>query len=185
MKKKVFLVSLIAVLLIAGLFVLTGCKNNNEAGEGDKNTKQAEVIVDGVKLDLNKEGTLKNLKFKYSENMKTTNEEENHIVMKLFKDSNDESALASVVLTYRAGENVEEYIKWMRKVEADTLESVTINGTKWYIYEYTSSNTTAHVYYGQNGQDTYVISFPQEGEDQKNIDIESFKTVFMNNTRFE
>ena len=71
----------------------------------------------------------------------------------------------------------------MRNVEASELQTETYNDTKWYIYDYKSSNAIAKVHYCQNGQDTYVVSFPQEG-DAQNIDITNFKTEFMKNVRF-
>lgn len=176
MKKIINKVSLIAVVLILGIFVLTGCENGGKGG----NTV---ITINGVNVSLNKERTLCNLNFKYPEEAKFPTEEENHITMKIYQDDNEEKILASVVVTVRKEKNVEEYIKNMRNVEASELQTETYNDTKWYIYDYKSSNAIAKVHYCQNGQDTYVVSFPQEG-DAQNIDITNFKTEFMKNVRF-
>ena len=71
----------------------------------------------------------------------------------------------------------------MRNVEASELQSETINGIKWYIYDFSGGDSISKVHYGQNGQDTYVVSFPQEGE-ARNIDITDFKNTFMNRISF-
>ena len=179
MKKKLIVLSLIFILLVSGLFILTGC-NNGKENNGSNNDL---VTVNGVSINLNNERTLCNMTFKYPEEAKFLTEEANHLTMKIYQDDNEEKILASVVLTVRTGENTEEYVKYMRDVEPSELENVTYGGVKWYIYDYSAGDAIAKVYYGQNGQDTYVISFPQEGEAQS-IDITSFRTEFMNNISF-
>jgi len=178
--KRNILIRMTAVILIIGMFIFTGCEKNGNGNQGT--SADAVATVDGVKIKLDKERTLGNMKFKYPEIAKFQTEQENHLSMKIYSE-NDEKVLASVVLTVRTGKNVEEYIKTMRNVEASELQSETINGIKWYIYDFSGGDSISKVHYGQNGQDTYVVSFPQEGE-AKNIDITDFKNTFMSRISF-
>ncbi|MCR5185772.1 MAG: hypothetical protein K6D97_01470 [Clostridia bacterium] len=196
MKKKIVLVSLLIVILTMGLVTLSGCKKANESSNQEENSKidnqetnskEEETIgftIDGKKYDLTEEREFHNLKFKYPKDGKFITEEENHIVLALYQDDNEEKILAKVVITFKQDKNVEEYIKYMREVDASTLNTATFNGTKWYKYDYLGERDKAQAHYGQNGQNTYIISFAQEGE-FKEVDIEDLKATFMNNTRFE
>ena len=47
MKKKIFLVVLIVLILIAGLFILTGCGNNENTESISNNSENTESVNDG------------------------------------------------------------------------------------------------------------------------------------------
>ena len=47
MKKKIFLVVLIVLILIAGLFILTGCGNNENTESISNNSENKESVNDG------------------------------------------------------------------------------------------------------------------------------------------
>ena len=196
MKKKIVLVSLLIVILTTGLVTLSGCKKTDETSKQEDSSKVENqeaspkeeetkgFTINGVKYDLTEEREFHNLKLMYPKEGKFITEGEDHIVLALYQDGNEEKLLAKVVITFKQDKNVEEYIKYMREVDANTLNTATYNGTKWYKYDYLGEKDKAQAHYGQNGQDTYIISFAQEGE-FKEVDIEDLKATFMNNTRFE
>lgn len=197
MRKKILSVSLLIVILITGLVTLSGCKRTDEVSKQEEESSKVEnqetspkeeetneFTIDGKKYDLTEKREFHNLKFKYPKEGKFITEGEDHIVLALYQDDNEEKILVKVVITFKQDKNVEEYIKYMREVDASTLNTSTYNGTKWYKYDYLGEKDKAQAHYGQNGQDTYIISFAQEGE-LKDIDIEDLKATFMNNTKFE
>ena len=190
MKRKTLLVSLLSVILILGLIFLTGCvKKDEEKNQGsNQGTSQQtesnkEITINNANIKLSNERNLKNLTFKYPDEAKFINEEENHLSFKVYEDGNEEKEIINTVITVRPGKNCEEYIKYMREVDASELQTQTYNGKKWYIYNYNSEKSVSKMFYCQDGEDTYVLSFPQEG-DARNIDISSYIAAFMNNTRF-
>ncbi len=181
MKKKIILISLIAIVLIAGLFVLTGCgnKNNENTTSNIKNSSTekndvAYVEIDNDKYKLQSKSELNELH--YLENYVDFNTDRvGNTKMMSFNYEGNFSF--EVRINCEEEHSYDEVKATLSKYEEKTKE---VNGITYTYYEYKNNlGDTAHYYLYEYNNKTYSIIFFL-GENPGNIE-----EVFMNNVRFE
>jgi len=80
MKKKIVLGSLIVLILIAGLFILTGCGTEEEVKKNENNEQTTSAVVDetlvkinDLEFHLDKETSFKDVKYTVVSDFKEAN----------------------------------------------------------------------------------------------------------------
>ena len=159
MIKKNILVGLIILILTSGLFILTGCGNN-------ENLDQSTTSNLSTKLD--NDGTVNKLHFKYSSNANLKDSTNGKII---------ENENYKVIVSHQKEKTLEELEK------SRNYSSVNSDKTEWKKLSYKDELVSSIVYMYEKDNGTYVITFTQEAGSNKNIDNEIEE--FMNNIKFE
>ena len=132
MKKKI-LISLVSIVLLIGLFALTGCvkKNENSTNTKAENTTSQEPIENMEKVTFTKETTKSHVKYKVPEESDSLGS---------FKDLGHNCTITH----YTNQSSVYALYPYDDKVE--TVNKVTINGTEYDTYKYQDNFGVHHVY---------------------------------------
>ena len=198
MKRIVFAVAL-SLLLVMGLFVLTGCEKaenvqntstNTETVAPSEETKQvaeptaSEVTLNNVKYTFKDEGEFHDMKFKYQDdapNFKIVDNGDEHRGLIFYQDGS-EGVLFRDTLSINKGKDI-SFVCSMKDIDQSTLKKRTFNNLEWYDYYDTKSKSATQFYYYQNGADIYSVAFTVENG--VNVDIQDFIVEFMSNVSFE
>lgn len=159
MIKKNILVGLIILILTSGLFILTGCGNN-------ENIDQSTTSNLSTKLD--NDGTVNKLHFKYSSNANLKDSTNGKII---------ENENYKVIVSHQKEKTLEELEK------SRSYTSINTDKTEWKKFSYKDEQVSSIVYMYERDNGTYVITFAQEAGSNINIDNEIEE--FMNNIKFE
>ena len=179
MKKRVFIISVTIAVLVIELFILTGCKNNST----EKSISEA--TINGIKYSLTDSDSFHGMKFKYEKDAKNFNikgtTQDNNMVLLYLQDGTDDD-LFRIVLNYHKDTKVSEELKKFDLDESTPTKNY--NNIKWYDWYTTEKykSTIIDVYFYQNGNDTYVISFSTPKS--SNFDLDSYVKLFMTNISF-
>lgn len=179
MKKKVFFISLIGIILYASIFCLTGCENKKD-GDNKENTQNLNVqeksdnkmIVDGFDLTLTQKSSLDNLKYKYPEGG-VINSIGTATLITYVKDKQTDQLLFKILIGKMTSTTVE---KAMAGKEFTKIGTKRFNNIDWEVYADEGNNNSYA--YNYNG-DTYAIGFVSYGNTG---DLEQ---EFMKNVYFE
>ena len=171
MKRKLILV----LLAIITLFAFTGC-NKNE-------TSNKNVTINGIKYNFDSSESFHDMKYKFEKDNKNikVNKEENYRGYVINQD-NTEEELFRITLSYKKDENViDAFDSFITK----NSPKVTYNNMKWYHYYDAEKydNTILNMYFYQNGNDAYSVSFAQVKD--KNINLDNYIKTFMSNVSFK
>ena len=169
MKKKIVLGSLIVLILIAGLFVLTGCGNNeNSKGEQTSSTNNSSSSTT-AKLD--KENSVNKLHFNYSSNA-------------TIKDSTNgkriENENYTIIVSHQKDKTIAE-LENARKYTSVGIDS--INKIEWKKYSYNDEQVSSIVYMYEKDNGTYVVTISHDA--RLNINLGNEIKEFMNEIKFE
>ena len=179
--KKVLLLSLISIILMAGLIVLTGCETATgdieEQGSKTETAKAVDKIeVNGVQILLNKEDKLKELSYKHSDDLKY----DDYVYARYYtyanKDIYDGEFVFRIVVMYQENTTVESVIK-NTTYKLDSKK--TINGSEWEKYV---ADTGAIEYMYQ--KDTTVYAVMVEPHEGAIVDLNTISDAFMSNVKF-
>lgn len=187
MKKKIFLVSVLIMMLCTGLFILTGCgKNtsNNENNNSEKNStennslkaKDNNTVTIGDKIfKFDKQATFKEFSYKNADGLKP---DESQMAVYLDYKNNDiynGKFVFRIAMSYKENmslKDVEDQYK------GKNFESKKINELNWIAYKSNSNNTDTIVYITEKNNNLYVVNLGKY--EDCNIDINSLAEVFMN-----
>lgn len=156
MKKKIFIVSLLSVLLILGTLVLTGCDSKNQSSTKESTLHKIsfmELKYDEVKNFSRKENTL---------------DWEDNKVLNYFFAEDDQKSIK--LIWYK---NKDQSFVIYNK---DKCEEKTINNINWTIERSTDFGITYDTYSTVHNGDLYVIELNCVDKYQKEFD-EFIKTV--------
>ena len=169
MKKKIVLGSLIILILIAGLFVLTGCGNNeNSKGEQTSSTNNSSSSTT-VKLD--KENSVNKLHFNYSSNA-------------TIKDSTNGKRIENENYTIIVSHQKEKTIAELENARNYTSVSIdSINKIEWKKHSYNDEQVSSIVYMYEKDNGTYMVTISHDAK--LNINLENEIKEFMNEIKFE
>lgn len=152
MKKKIFLISLIILILIVGLFVLTGCENKNEVNttsNANNNVSDAKLITIGDnKIQLDKKDNYSGkVEYTYSSSFKLDNSGTTRFYSFVDKDDN-ELVQISVNTTYETPDRTISLLErnyYNNNTNNVKSENKTINDMDCVYIEY--NNTTKDIDY--------------------------------------
>ena len=162
MKKGIFIVCLIVIIIIGVLFVLTGCDKSENINENQKSSTNSK---------LDKEEIVNKLHFNYSGSA-------------TIKDSTNgkrvENENYTIIVSHQEGKTVAE-LENARKFTLISTES--INKIEWKKYSYNDEQVSSIVYMYEKDNGTYVVTITHDAG--LNINLENEIKEFMNNIRFE
>lgn len=195
MKKKI----LLSLLVIIGLFIITGCKNeNNSQSNNTKQDNGKSYNINGVSIKLDKDDNRDNIKYKISSSF-TRKFSTTTSTYTIYKDNNkDKYDLSNVI--FRLDVNVDT-MNSESKIERekqlvnakDSFKNIeqsqkTINETTWEYFSFDNMNDASnsfkeHLYITEKKVDKYYyiykvyFSFSDE--------INDFENAFMDSIVFE
>lgn len=184
MKKKMFFISLLFVMFIAGLFVLTGCGKNTNDNENSSSENSSEktkdntiVTIDDETFKLNSDKDFNNIHYKENYVDFNTDQIGNMRTMSYVKDGNLAFEVRVMYDENRSDSELKAMIETQFKVAEKSKE---VNGIRYIYYEYVmdTGEQVHHYIYVYNGK-VYSIGFFL-GDNPGDIE-----EVFMNNVRFE
>ena len=169
MKKKL----LIGLLVMIGLFTLTGCgvKTNNNSNSASKKEEKSGLKVGKVSVDLNMSGSFHDISYKYPEKAQTSNVG-TYSIMDLM---NGEDLVVRIAMYYFENKTLGEAQPGEGLSSVDAIE---YNNNVWNVYEGTKDGKKVMNYATQEGSDTYTITFIS------NDDLSSFSNEFMKKVIF-
>lgn len=181
MKKKVLIIIAIIAVLGIGLFVLTGCGDNETESQIESNISSNKSITNEFSIGdktfkFDKETTFKNFTYKNAEELEP--DESKHAVYLEYenKEIYDGRFVFRISLAYTDENTLNEFL------EGRTTTDKKINGTTWKTLsiDNTSNNKeiTSINYVTEKDGTLYVVSILVFKE--ANVDITKLADVFMN-----
>lgn len=140
MNKRIILVSLISLVLIVGVFVLTGCGSSKE--QTADSAKQNEASTPSSSLD--KEEVVNKLHFKYSSKANIKDSTNGKIV---------ENEYYNIIVSHQKNKTVSE-LENARKFSSVGTES--FNSVDWKKYSYSDSQVKSTVYMYEKDDGTHM-----------------------------
>ena len=171
MKKRV----LIVLLIIFGLFIITGCNKNIEDNNLDKPTKEETISnlkIGNVPVELDMSGSFNKISYKFPSKASSSNVGTYAIIDLM--DSSD--LLVRVAMSIYTGKTIGDVMKGSNLSSVDAIE---FNNNIWNLYEGIQEDGKKILnYVTQESGDSYSITFISD----KNIN--DFVNEFMNNVVF-
>ena len=161
MDKKIIFGVLIAILLIGGLFVLTGCskKNDNTTNSKTENSTSAETVENKEKVAFTKEVAKTRVKYKVPESIDAIGS---------FKDL----GLTCNIYYYTNQTSVMALYPYDDKVE--NINKVTINGVEYETYKYVEKTMIHYIYRTQIGNFYHLFTYDVYGKEYDDSQVETF-----------
>ena len=178
MKNKIILIGVISLILLSGLFLLTGCvKNENQTTTSNVSTKKAldEFTIGGTTLKFNIDKTFKVFNYKTAEQVKVN---DTSIDTKLYyedKSFYDGNFVFEISMTEI---NNYSFSEWTYGPKEGEYETKDINNVKWRAYTTTSSDYTTKTYAAEANNSLYV--FKVSKYNNANFNLDDLADVFMN-----
>ena len=170
MKKKI----LLGMLVLVGLFMITGCGTNPINTNGNTDNKEIEASslkIGNVSVDLNRSASFHDISYKYPENA-TYGNMGTFAIMDLM----DGEKLAVRIAMYFY-EN-----KTIGAINAgaglSSVDVIRYNNNTWNVYKGVKDGKQVMNYATQEGDNSYTITFLSD------YDIEEFSDVFMKTVIF-
>ena len=190
MNKKVLLVGLISILIIAGLFVLTGCNNKEEEGEiqvsinnqiqnrTSNKTSKNNSDTEGVAVNLSNDTTFMNMHYKenvadfYSDTMGNN---------RVIRYSENGKTVSEIKMAYVDGDSIDQ----LKGPAEYTITPKEVKNIEYQYGEWEANNAESeepirvHQYFYTFDGKTYSIAF------YSNEDISEFEQSFMDDVSFK
>ena len=184
MNKKIILVSLIILMLIAGLFVLTGCGNNeneriveNKTSSNSNSTKGVanEFSIGDKNFKFDKETTFNDFVYKNADGLEP--DESKMAVYLNYKNNDiyDGNYVFRIAMSYKENMSLDDVAD---QYKGKSYENKNNNGLNWITYESNNNNIDTIVYMTEKNNNLYVVNIAKYEE--CNIDINSLAEIFMN-----
>ena len=176
MKKKIVLFSMLTVILFTGVFVLTGC-GNNEITAGDTSDKNVanEFSVKGVSFKFDKDSTFNDLKYKNSEGLEPDESKKSCYLTYKNQDIYEGRYVFRIVMMCMENTTIEDE---MSENERNNNESTKINGIDWTVFHEESENTKVIIHATEVDNKVYAV-YVQKYKDA-DVDIDTLADIFMN-----
>ena len=179
--KKVILLGTITLILVAGLFILTGCGNNNSV-ENQKNSSKKvsdEYSIGNTSLKFNIDKTFKDFNYKVAEGIKVN---ETKIENKLYYEDKSFFAGDFVFEISMSAINNYSFSEWKYGPKEGEYETIEINGIKWNKYSVASDKYTTENYATDANNSLYVFKISKYND--ANFAIDELANVFINGVTF-
>ena len=183
--KRIIVSILIALMLIVGLIVLTGCGNNKTEGQTESNTSSNnnsnksvtnEFSIGDKTLKFDKETTFKNFNYKNAEELEPDESQQAVYLDYENKDIYDGRFVFRISLLYSDETTLKEFLQGNKTV------SKKINGINWSTLTLNNTadnkDTTSVVYATEKDGVVYIGMVQIFNE--SNVDAEALAEVFMN-----
>lgn len=180
MKKKIFFTSLIVIMLVAGLFILTGCGSKKEVEQNKEETApvidETLVKINDTEFHLNKETSFKEIKYTIAEDFKEA-EHNRYIQYNYYQE--DQTNLLFFRIFYYSNQGNDIAIN---DLGLDSNITFTDGKTDNIEYKYYASprddGGTMHFYFINNNGDTYTLNFVSK------YDIKDFEEKVVKSIKF-
>ena len=199
MNKKI-LVAILLIVILIGLFVLTGCETKKESKDSSNNKSSSieeaslqakEIEVEGIKFKLDKEDSFGNsFKYKYSSSFKEDYLGTTRFYSLLNQDGNEIIEIR-VNSSYTTPQQVlvEKESNYSNDNTANVkTENKVMNSKEWVYIEYTNTqkekNYTNHEFYYNFGDEYCVIQFRIDSSVNDLNGINGLEQEFINNVSF-
>ena len=161
MNKKIIFGVLIAIALIGGLFILTGCSNKNENTTNSKteNSTSAQTVENKEKVAFTKEVAKTRVKYKIPEESDSIGS---------FKDL----GVTCSIYYYTNQSSVMALYPYDDKVE--NINKVTINGVEYETYKYVENTMIHYVYRTEIGNYYHLFTYDVYGKEYDDSQVETF-----------
>ena len=186
MKKKIFLISVLIIMLCTGLFILTGCgkntKNNgnntSETNSTENNSPKAKdnntVTIGDKTFKFDKEANFKDFSYKNADGLEP---DESQMAVYLDYKNNDiynGKFVFRIAMSYKENMSLKDV---ENQYKEKSYESKEINGLNWINYKSNNNNTDTIVYIAEKNNNLYVVNIGKY--EDCNIDINSLAEAFM------
>ena len=179
MKKKILIIVALIIVLCIGIFVLTGCGNNESEDKTESNmfsNKKDEILIGNETLKFNKETTFKNFKFMNVDGIKPDESKQAVYLTYENKEIYDGRFVFRISLQYSDETNLKEFLQDNKTTKKN------INGIEWNTLSVENTTdkkeTKSIIYATQKDGVLYAVSILCFKE--ANIDITNLAEVFMN-----
>ena len=178
MKKKIFLGSLILIILVLGIFSLTGCGAKKE-----ENKEQATQVVDetlvkinGLEFHLNKEAEFKGLKYVIANEFKEVTHDR-YVQYNYYQE--DSTNLLFYRVFHYENQGKEKAIEDLGLDSNIELKDGKTDNIEYKFYEQPRNDGgTIHFYFIEKDGNTYVVNFVSK------YDIKDFEEKVVKSVKF-
>ena len=182
--KKITAIILIVLILIGGLFILTGCGNNENGGivESNKlsnnNSSKSvtnEFSIGDKNFKFDKETTFNDFSYKNANGLEL--DESKMAVYLDYKNNDiyDGKYVFRIAMLYKENMSLDDVAD---QYEGKSYESKRINEFNWITYESNNNNIDTIVYMTEKNNNLYIVNIGKY--ENCNIDINALAEVFMN-----
>ena len=186
MKKKIFLISVLIIMLCTGLFILTGCgkntknneNNSSETNSTENNSPKAKdnntVTIGNKTFKFDKEANFKDFSYKNADGLEP---DESQMAVYLDYKNNDiynGKFVFRIAMSYKENMSLKDV---ENQYKEKSYESKEINGLNWINYKSNNNNTDTIVYIAEKNNNLYVVNIGKY--EDCNIDINSLAEAFM------
>ena len=186
MKKKIFLISVLIIMLCTGLFILTGCgkntknngNNSSETNSTENNSPKAKdnntVTIGNKTFKFDKEANFKDFSYKNADGLEP---DESQMAVYLDYKNNDiynGKFVFRIAMSYKENMSLKDV---ENQYKEKSYESKEINGLNWINYKSNNNNTDTIVYKAEKNNNLYVVNIGKY--EDCNIDINSLAEAFM------
>ena len=161
MNKKIIFRFLIAIVLICGLFMLTGCGKKDEETTSSKteNSTSKKAEENKEKVAFTKEVSKTRVKYKVPEAMDSIGSfKDLGVTCNIYYYTNQSSVMA----LYPYDDNV------------DNIDKVTINGVEYETYKYVENTMIHYVYRTKVGNFYHLFTYDVYGKEYDDSQVEAF-----------
>ena len=180
MKKKIFLLGLIVIILISGLLILTGCGAKNETKESEEQPETAVdetlVKINGLEFHLNKEASFKGLNYVIVNEFKEVIHDR-YVQYNYYQE--DSTNLLFYRVFYYENQSKEKAIEDLGLDSTITLTDGKTDNIEYKFYEQPRNDGgTIHFYFINKDGNTYVLHFVSK------YDIKDFEEKVIKSVKF-
>lgn len=180
MKKKIFFVSLIVIMLVVGLFILTGCEPKKEVEENIEQTvpviDETLVKINDLEFHLNKETSFKDIKYTTVEEFNVA-DHDRYIQYNYYQE--DRTNLLFFRIFYYSNQGNDIAINDLGLDSNITLiDGKTDNIEYKYYATPRDDGGTMHFYFINKDGDTYTLNFVSK------YDIKDFEDKVVKSIKF-
>ena len=175
--KKILIVVLLAGVLIAGVFILTGCGNENQETEIKTNNKTItnEFLVGDTSLKFDIDKTFIDFNYKTAEGIRV---DETKLESNLYYENKNIYDGEFVFIISTSVIKNYSFDDWKYGPKEGEYETIEINGIQWKAYTDTSNGYTVKNYVTDKNNSLYVFKFTKHND--ANVNIDELADVFMN-----
>ena len=180
MKKKILFISLISLVLIVGLFVLTGCgaKNEGEENNTEEPVDESLVKINELEFHLDKEEEFKGIKYAISEDFIKAEHDISIPYIQYSYRQEDGTNLLFLRIFYYENKDNNYALNDLGKDENVTLVDGKTDNIEYKVYEEPREDGgTIHFYFINKDGSTYAINFVSK------YDIKDFENKVLNSIK--
>ena len=176
MKKKLFLGSLILIILVTGLCSLTGCGKKKEENKEQQVVDETLVKINGLEFHLNKEAEFKGLKYIIASEFKEVIHDR-YIQYNYYQE--DSTNLLFYRVFYYENEGRDKAIQDLGLESNIALTDGKTDNFEYKLYEQPRNDGgTIHFYFIDKDGSTYVLHFVSK------YDIKDFESKVVKSVKF-